>query len=269
MGFVESLEKIAESSKRNGEFYDAEVLTIYFETKQEVVARLLPPPLKPTQFPMGVAFVANYPKTNFGVTYRESGLFLATEFNGEEGVYCLAMPVTDDMALILGRERFGYPKKIGDIHLRRNKTQVDGWTERHGVRFLEAKANLTGQFNDPVAQQMLMERMTTNPEMVVFNFKYFHSPGGEGFDYNPRLIREVVEFRPNSMEMGEAELVFRPSDHDPWSDVEIVRVLGAVYTIGNNTMLPGSVVAEADQTEFAPYAFMKLDALLIDGEESG
>lgn len=266
MSFVKSLEEIAERSQKNAEFYDAEVLTIYFETKQEIVARLLPPPLKPTQFPMAGAFIANYPKTNFGVTYQESALFLATEFNGEEGVYCLAMPVTDDMALILGREVFGYPKKIGKIELNRDGNQMSGWTERHGVRFLEAKANLAGKFNDPAAQQMLIERMTSNPEMVVFNFKYFPSPLGEGFDYNPRLIREVVEFRPSSMEMGEAELVFRPSDHDPWSDVEIVRVLGAVYTIGNNTMLPGSVVAEVDQIEFAPYAFMKLDALETAGE---
>jgi hypothetical protein len=47
----------------------------------------------------------------------------------------------------------------------------------------------------------------------------------------------------------------------PWSEVEIVRVLGAVYTVGNNTMLPGSVVAEADPMSFAPYAFMKVDDL--------
>ena len=61
--------------------------------------------------------------------------------------------------------------------------------------------------------------------------------------------------------MGEAELILRPSEHDPWDDVEIVRVLGAMYTVGDSTMLPGSVVAEADQAEFAPYAFMKLDTL--------
>ena len=61
--------------------------------------------------------------------------------------------------------------------------------------------------------------------------------------------------------MGEAELTFQPSEHDPWFDVIIVRVYGAVHTVGNNTMLPGSVVAETDQTEFMPYAFMKLDAI--------
>ena len=261
MGFIKSFEEIAKGAQKNAEFYDAEMLTIYFETKQEVVARLLPPPLKPTKLPIGGVFIANYPKTNFGITYQESALFLQAEFNGEEGGYCLAMPVTDDTALILGREVFGYPKKIGNIQLHREGNKVSGWTERRGVRFLEARAELTGKFNDLATQQMLIERKASNPDMVVFNFKYFPSPGRDGFDYNPRLIREVVEFRPTSLEMGEAELVFHPSDHDPWSDVEIVRVLGAVYTIGNNTMLPGSVVAEVEQMEFAPYAFMKMDKL--------
>jgi len=261
MGFVKSFEEIAAGAQQNAEFYDAEMLTIYFETRQEVMRRLLPPPLEPTQLPIGGAFIANYPKTNFGISYQESALFLQAKFNGEEGAYCLAMPVTDDMALILGREVFGYPKKIANIQLNRDGNEMSGWTERRGVRFLEAEAKLTGKFNDPAAQQMLIEKRASNPDMVIFNFKYFSSPGRDGFDYNPRLIREVVEFRPTSMEMGEAELAFQPSVHDPWSDVEIVRVLGAVYTIGNNTMLPGSVVAEADPIEFAPYAFMKVDEL--------
>ena len=63
------------------------------------------------------------------------------------------------------------------------------------------------------------------------------------------------------MEIGEAEVILGSSDHDPWAEVEIVKVLGATYTICNNTMLPGTVVADVGQDEFAPYAFMKLDAL--------
>ena len=186
---------------------------------------------------------------------------LMAEFNGEEGAYCLAMPVTHDIALILGRKIFGYPKKIGSIHLKRNEEDVEGWTERHGVRFLEVRAKLTGKFNDENAQRMMTENLESNLNPVIYNFKYFPAPARDGFDYNPRLIREVVELRPNSMEIGEGELVLRSSDYDPWGDVEVVRVLGAVYTKGNNTMLPGSVVAEVDQIEFTPYAFMKLDAV--------
>jgi acetoacetate decarboxylase len=260
MGFVKTLNEISERYRKNGEFYDAEVLTVFFETKQEIVERLLPSPLKPTALPLGGAFVANYPRTNFGVTYRESALFLLAQYDGEEGVFCLAMPVTDDIALILGREVFGYPKKIAEISLEREGNDVKGWAERRGIRFFEVKAKLSGKFNDALAQQMISQSMGTNPDVIVYNFKYFPAPEREGFDYNPRLVKEVVTRKPKSVEMGEAELILRPSDHDPWCDVEIVRVLGAMYTIGDNTMLPGSVVADVDQKEFAPYAFMKLDS---------
>jgi Acetoacetate decarboxylase (ADC) len=263
MGFIKSLEELAGEVQTNAIFYDAEMLTVYFETKPEVVRRLLPPPLKPAKDPFGGAFIANYPRTSFGVTYLESALFLLAEYEGVEGVYCLAMPVTSDMALILGREVFGYPKKIANIYMNRDGGKVEGWTERHGARFFEVSARLTGKFNEEVLQQMMMERMSspTSMDWVVYNFKYFPGPERTGFDYNPRLIREVVQMRPKSMEIGEAELTFRSSEHDFWGEVEIVRVLGAVYTVGDNTMLPGSVVAETDPIAFAPFAFMKVDDL--------
>ena len=41
--------------------------------------------------------------------------------------------------------------------------------------------------------------------------------------------------RPNIAEWGEVKVTLSPSDHDPWSEVEIVRVLGSVYTVGDNT----------------------------------
>jgi acetoacetate decarboxylase len=263
MGFVKTEAEIMQAYQPNAVFYDAEMLTAYFETKPEIVKRLLPPPLKPAKEPFGAAFVARYPRTNFGVTYLESALFLLADYEGEEGAYCLAMPVTSDMALILGREVFGYPKKIAEIGMKRDGQVVEGWTERHGTRFFEIKARLTGQFNDDQAQQIMAERMASpnSLDQITYNFKYFPSPARDGFDFNPRLVREVVELRPKAMEIGQAELTFRSSEHDFWSEVEIVRVLGAVYTVGDNTMLPGKVMAEADPLAFAPYAFMKTDKL--------
>jgi acetoacetate decarboxylase len=263
MGFVKSLEEVAKSHQGYLEFYDAEMLTVFFVTRQEVSQKLLPPPLKPAAMPLGYAFLANYPKTDFGVAYLESALFLAAEFNGEMGLYCLSMPVTNDMALILGRETFGYPKKMANIRLKRDGSEVDGWADRHGVRLLDVRAKLTGTFNDEAALGMMKARLESNPDAIVFNYKYFQAPNGKGFDYNPRLVREVVKLSRKSMEFGQADIVVRSSDHDPWGEIEIVKVLGATYTVSNNTMLPGAVVAEVDQDEFAPYAFMKLDALLL------
>ena len=260
MNFIKTQDNISISPYDNIEFYDAEIMTVYFETKPEILEKLIPPPLKPAPMPFGAAFIARYPKTNIGITYQESALFLLVDFNGEPGIYPLSVPVTDDMALILGREIFGYPKKMATVGFEREGNDVKGWSERHGIRFFEVTAKLTGKFNDTGAQKLMTERMKSNPDVSVFNFKYFPAPDGEGFDYKPRLVRGVVKRDPKSIEMGEAELKFSPSEHDPWSDVEIVRVIGAVYTFTNNTLLPGSVVAEVKSSEFLPYSFMKLDS---------
>ncbi len=51
----------------------------------------------------------------------------------------------------------------------------------------------------------------------------------------------------------------RHSDYDPWYEVEVVRVLGAIYMRGNKSMLKGKIVAELDPMAFAPYSFLKWD----------
>lgn len=257
MGFVKTKEEMAKIFRETYDFYDAEMLTVYYETKPEIVEHLLPPPLKPPAMPIAFVFVANYPKTNFGISYLESAIFVRATFNGEEGNYCLSMPVTNDMALIGGREMFGYPKKIARIQIGREGKKVVGWTERHDVRFLDIKANLTGTFNVPEVQDFFAQAGGT--AAVMYNFKFFPAPDGMGFDYKPRLIREEVLIGPKSVEFGEAELTLKSSPNDPWGDVEVVRVLGAIYTIGDNSMKKGSVVAEADPTEFTPYAIHKVD----------
>jgi acetoacetate decarboxylase len=257
MGFVKTKEEMANLFRETYDFYDAEMLTVYYETKPDIVEHLLPPPLKPPAMPIAFVFVANYPKTNFGVTYLESALFVRASFNGEEGNYCLSMPVTNDMALIGGREMFGYPKKIAQIHIGREGKEVIGWTERHDITFLEIKAELTGTFNVPEVQSFFAQ--TGETAAVMYNFKFFPAVDGMGFDYKPRLIREEVLLRPNLVEFGEAQLTLRSPPNDPWRDVEVVRVLGAIYTVGNNSMQKGSVVAEVDPNEFAQYSLNKID----------
>ena len=261
MGFLKTFEEITKNYRETADFYDAEMLIVLWETKPDIVKRLLPPPLKPARKPLAIAFVANYPRTNFGVSYLESALLLRAEFNGEAGNYCLSMPVTNDIAMAAGREIFGYPKKIANIQFNRRGKVAEGLAERHSVRFFEVRAELTGKFNVDEAQGIFGEVFGTGGSRVgvSYNFKHFPSPEGMGFDYHPRLVREEVEFRPNSAEAGKAEILLRPSDYEPWVEVEIVRLLGAIYTIGNNSMRKGKVVAEVDPMAFAPYAFLKWD----------
>ncbi len=262
MGFVKSLEAILAGRSETAEFYDAEILLVLWETRPDIVRRLLPPPLKPASQPIAMAFVADYPRTNFDVIYREGALFLRAEWEGEEGSYCLAMPVTSDIAMAGGREIFGVPKKIGDVQFDREGDNLQGWTERRGIRFMELRAKMTGKPNVEDAQEMILGSGADADgaiEAISYNFKHFPAPEGMGFDYNPRLVKQVTLMRPKEVRIGEAEVVLSPSDYDPWAEVEVVRVLGAVYTKGDNSMKSGAVVAEVNPMEFAPHAFLKWD----------
>ena len=262
MGFIKTFEQIMANTRATADFYDAQMLVVYWETKPEIIANLLPPPLKPTTHPIALAFVAYYPSTNFDVTYKETALFISAAFNGEEGGYCLAMPVTSDIAMAAGREFYGFPKKMADIHYRKDGDTIEGWTERRGIRFMEIHAELTGKFNDPVMQDILTATPMAedgSSKRTSYNFKHFPAPEGGGFDYTPRLVKQETVFRPKEVQFGEAKIIFKPSNYDPWAEVEVVKMLGAVYTRGDNSMLGGKVVAEAAPMEFAPYAFLKWD----------
>ena len=262
MGFVKSFQEIMANTRATADFYDAEMLSVFWETKPEIIAGLLPPPLKPAEQPIAMAFVAYYPATNFDVVYHESALFVRASYNGEEGNYCLAMPVTSDMAMAGGREVFGFPKKMADIHFSREGESLQGWTGRRGVRFMEIRAELTGTFNDPRAAELLMQTGMDDDgsiHAISYNFKHFPGPEGGALDYNPRLVRQETVLKPKEMLFGQAEIILTHSDYDPWAEVEVVNVLGAMYSVGDNSMLGGKVVAEVDLMQFAPYAFLKWD----------
>lgn len=253
------------SNRETADFYDAEMLAVYWQTKPDIIKRLLPPPLKPAEMPIIFAFVADYPRTNFGSIYKEAAVFLSCEYGGIEGGYCLAMPVTDDMALVAGREVFGYPKKLANIHFRKEKRDVEGWSERHGTRYFEVKAKLNGRPNSPEFIQLVAERTGGTPGgskdiiQVCYNYKHFPSPDGNYFDYKPRLIREEVVFRPSELKLGSAQLILQSSESDPWGELEIEEILGAIYLKGTNSMLKGYVVAELEHEKFIPYSFLKWD----------
>jgi len=253
------------SDREAADFYDAEMLAVYWETKPEIVEKLLPPPLKPIELPIVFAFVADYPKTNFGAVYKEAAVFLSCEYEDIEGGYCLAMPVTDDMALTAGREVFGYPKKLANIYYHKEKRNIEGWAERHGTRYFEVKAKLNARPNSPDFLDLVTERIGgeigvgSDITQVTYNYKHFPSPDGIYFDYKPRLIREEVIFRPSELKLGNAEISLESSESDPWGELVVEKILGALYLKGNNSMLKGYIAAEIESEDFVQYSFLKWD----------
>ncbi len=252
------------SADWTAEFPGAKVLTAVFRTDKTVLARILPRPLRPAKNPLGFAFVAHYPQTNFGTVYSEAALFVQAEHRGRMGMYCLAMPVDDDMAMAGGREVFGYPKKMAEsITLEKVGPKVVKRVVRKGTELLriEVEPNKPADID---ALAMTGERDPTSPRafgVTVYLFKHFQSPTMRGFDYLPRLIAEPIVLRPrDDVRSGEGTLSLTSSPYDPVGEIPVGEMITCAYGTYDNTMMPGRVVGRVwNPLAFAKHAFFKVD----------
>ena len=205
MGLVRFLDDVSAREKEFSKGFilgDTVMTMVMFRTKAEAVKRVLPPPLEPDPMSIGTAYVAEFHRTNFGVTYNEAALFISAKYNGEVGSYCLSMPVTNDMAMIGGREVYGFPKKIAEkITVKRNGNKVTGVCVRKGIPVITIKVDLAGP----------AEPEDIPPQGPNYLFKYFEAPKLGVFDYNPRLVKQYNEIDWGRPELGEGELALAKS----------------------------------------------------------
>ena len=250
------------------EFPDAEMLFVSFESDPEVIRKVLPSPLQPSKDNSASAFIGKYPKTNFGCVYNEGALFLNCEYKGERGTYCLSMPVDDDMALIGGREIYGYPKKIADsITLECDDNEVVGSVVRKETEIIRIECRLSGDAPENYFGNQGYPTRDWNGtaciKVVSFLFKYFQSPGGRGFDYLPRLVREPVLFRSvEQPKSGTGSVQLGSTKFDPLGEIPVKNVTMMAYGKFNNTMLPGKTVGRTwNLLKFLKHAFFKNDMI--------
>lgn len=256
-------------------FTDAELLSAIGRTEPDYAAAVLPRPLRPTSDPRFMAFVAHYPTTNFGISYREGALFVSAEYHGESGWYCLSMPVTDDTAMVLGREIHGFPKKMADdISLTHDATagrHVVGYVIRHGEEILR----IEGDYELPVAPHELPMggRRATDLDGrfafagTSFLFKHVPATSGSGFAHLPQLVRQVTLFTPHPGQMlGTGKVLLRSSGVDDLGSLPVRDVVHTWHGRFDIAMVSSRVARRVrNPLAFAPYSMFSSDVYsLID-----
>lgn len=257
--FVKDAKSIIKNAAKQTTFYDAEILTAYWETLPEIIERVLPPPLKPGKKPFVSAFVANYPRTNFSEPYHESALLVSAEFNGQPGNYCIGLSVDDDMAMALGREIHGFPKKMARIEFTKNGNCVTGSCSRLGIEFIAITAMLNKSTDAVDGKKTIEEFYASVPP--IYNYKYSTSTDRAGYDLKPRLVEQFEEVDNSVTVFGKADVKLVDSPHDPWSELKIVKLLGATYATSSTIVLTeGAMLAEVDPALYLPYSRNKWDS---------
>ncbi|MFI6571474.1 acetoacetate decarboxylase family protein [Nocardia fluminea] len=95
-------------------------------------------------------FTACFPDNNFDSPgYHEAGLFVHVKTMGGTGIHCPWMILDDDVALIIGRELLGYPKKLGQVDWTVTDTDIRAQASRRGHTLLSMSGRLGPVIDDP------------------------------------------------------------------------------------------------------------------------
>lgn len=256
--YTKTMEQIQSVQGHKTVFYDAQMLNIVWETKPEIIKKLLPLPLKPVVGkPLVSVFIANYPKTSFAPSYKEAGLFILAECDGIIGKYCLSMPITNGMAMSMGREVCGLPKKMANIELEVKDGKITGEISRNGFNFFSMSSDILEEKNE--AKMKELDDITNVP---MYNVTYVKAVDGSGFLLNPTLIRQSLSVdKIKVKKFAKTKVTMTDSPHDPWAELEVVKMVSSQYIISTNTLEAGKILYfnKIDPLSYVPYSFSKWD----------
>jgi acetoacetate decarboxylase len=154
-------------------------------------------------------FTGYFPTNSFGSVYREAGVFVEVEHRGQRAIHSPWMLVDDDVALIVGRELLGYPKKLGEIRWEHDGDRIRAVASRRGHELITMEGTLGAVIDAPppiLGRPHRNVRTTTGlalPKVIAFT---------------PR--ERVVEVRHATLDVR-----IRGSARDPLHELGIGRVL--------------------------------------------
>nr|MDT0525628.1 acetoacetate decarboxylase family protein [Streptomyces sp. DSM 41633] len=113
-------------------YRDAHYFTATVEVDTATMRRWLPPGVRPATPGRADVFTAWFPDCSYGSVYHEAGIFVHIKAGRRTGIHCPWMILDDDVALILGRELLGYPKKLGEIEWSGDGDTIAATASRRG-----------------------------------------------------------------------------------------------------------------------------------------
>ncbi len=219
-------------------FYEnAEIFLALFYPKEGVLEKLIPAPMKPPQMPLAGLMFGKQPCKQTGM-FMESAVLVQCMFDnpdtGEEevGVHFSHNYVDTDVALVSGREIWGYPRKLADISMEWKGDTLTAETKRDDTVLLRAEC----LFDDEGAW------IDSGPNI---NVKLIPSVTGDGHDIAvlnaAHLAYDIKEGR-----SGEVNLVINSGPQDNLEMVEIESTMIGLFFDCDITVPVGKAIAKLE-----------------------
>jgi acetoacetate decarboxylase len=253
------LEKALAERRANPKPSDSQMIRIFYETDPEIVAALLPKPLKPAASPqimLQFSHVVMRPSPGKEIPCANATVAVLANYEGREGWYVLMMPMEGEWVVISGRERFGEPKKLADVTFTNEGGKVTASVTRHGVTFIEVEANLA----DPIQPKRWMEHLFCYKALqnIETNFGF----DGDCFLTQLNWDREWT----SGANLTGAKITLRESAIDPIVDVPVRKIVGGVYGKGS-AITGGEILQKVPGEWIQPFYYGRYDDNATGGIE--
>jgi acetoacetate decarboxylase len=233
----------------------ATTLVATYETDPDAIAAVLPPPLSPPTEPLVRVTIATVDVGRGYPIFGAGTVAVHARHEDVDGDYALVMPMTTEQAVVGGRETFGEPKKLAEIHLDRDGDTVRGSFARMGVTFVEIAGTVSGELP-----------LTPDRTRTSFYFKFLPSPTGKGFDGDPMLLYCRRDEKTRSLWQVDGEVTLRESRFDPVADLPVLK-LRSIELAERSSVQTGEVVATVPADWIAPYVHQRYDDLSPVGSD--
>lgn len=229
-------------------YMDIEAVDVLYETKPEVIAAILPPPLEPVDSSLVMVEFASTAHTNQVYPFNCTGVFIPCKYKELVGQYCVHWVFDIDYGIFQGREHAGEPKKYGKTTFIVQGNHVEG----HTVRYDKEYITMVGELEGPADIDKLPK------ESVLFFIKSFLKCDGSGLEFDPILVKASLKTIYKFAQQGHGEIKYALSDHDFVYELEVVKPLGLLYT-SFSLDAPFEPIATIPAKEFLPYHIGRMD----------
>lgn len=210
-----------------------ESFTIPYETDVDAALAMLPAAegLELANPVTAMMVFARLPYTPWG-SYNEIYQMLNCLWQGKPIIFPVRLLVDNEVALTIGRELWGNPKKFGHVEFSRDSSIIQCTGERpRGHRICSGLMQL---------EQPLDVKPS---ETKVLGFRVIPSPENPEEPSLAELLMNTLHIRPIQAWTGPCSLSFPViSELDPWYKLPVKRLLDAVYSVSDMETSPSGKI---------------------------
>lgn len=166
--------------------------------------------------------------------YMEGGIVIPCEYEGMLGAHVTYEYVTHDDSLTVGREIWGYPKKIADMTFTENEDKISSTLYRRGLLLIGIDFEKDSKAKDyprPVMQPRIQ-------------LKRFVRADGSDFDMDQVIINRLKGSVVHEQYFGKAKVTLNGTKADPMDQFGPIEIVGAEFIVADFVLDYGEIFKE-------------------------